>query len=69
MVSISNRKVSKIPAQMARNEVVFLRIITRLSAKIVKLASGLFIDTRRYLSAIRCLQFLLDEKRPANYDL
>lgn len=50
-------------------EAVFLRIICRLSAKIVKLASGMFIDTRRYLSAIRCLQFLLDEKRPTNYDL
>ena len=63
------RKVNKIPAQMALFEAIFFRIIARLSAKIVKLASGLFIDTRRYLSAIRCLQFLLDEKRPANYDL
>ncbi len=34
MVSISNRKFSKIPAQMARNEAVFLRIIARLSVKI-----------------------------------
>lgn len=63
------RKVSKIPAQMALLETILLRIIARLSAKIVKSASGLFIDTRRHLSAIRCLQFLLDEKRQANYDL
>ncbi len=46
MDGISNRKVSKITAEMALFEAVFLRIICLLSAKIAKLASGLFIDTR-----------------------
>lgn len=40
------RKYNKISAEMARDEEVFLRIIARLSAKIAKLVSGLFIDTR-----------------------
>ena len=51
MVSISNRKVSKNPAQMARDEVVFLSIIARLSAKIVKFAfsiSNLYRHERNY---------------------
>ncbi len=39
------RKYNKISAQMARFDVVLLRIIARLSAEIVKSASGLFIDT------------------------
>ena len=34
MDGISNRKVNKNPAQMARDEVVFLSIICRLSVKI-----------------------------------
>lgn len=34
MDGISNRKVSKITAEMALFEAVFLRIITRLSVKI-----------------------------------
>lgn len=38
MDGISNRKVSKITAEMALIEAVFLRIICRLSVEIVKFA-------------------------------
>ena len=51
MDGISNRKVSKITAEMALFEAVFLRIIARLSAKIVKFAfsiSNLYRHERNY---------------------
>ncbi len=38
MDGISNRKVSKITAEMTLFEAIFFRIIARLSAKIVKFA-------------------------------
>lgn len=38
MDGISNRKVSKITAEMAQFEAVFLRIFVRMSAKSIKFA-------------------------------
>ena len=46
MFTLIRHKVNKISAQMALFEAIFLRIISRLSAKSIKFAFGMFIDTR-----------------------